>query len=499
MSTLTAPANPLLPRWTPGLAGGNGAAASAPQQFGVAVLMFYLFVMLGRWPEIIAIHLGSSYSIVLVSTIACVVFAVLTGVFRPLLSTKFTLFFLALHGWFLFTVPFSSWRYGSVKQLQNYAECAPMFFFIAVLIQNEKQLRSAFWAVCAAMLGALVYTMTFGFARDESYARVAIDLGRFGNPNDLALFLMMGIPFWLYLAVSSRFHVVLRLLAGAEILVSIFQILRTGSRGAVVTLGLLAITLFFVASLANKAKLALVVLGTIFIVVPFIPSSVRTRLGSLVGGQDDVSAASSSTSRLDLLLESLRVTAQHPVFGVGIGVYSEAVGGMAAKEGVFKPKQQVPHNTFTTISAETGIPGALFYIASLFSAGAGVVRARRIARSMPGMSDLALQAGCILLAFSIFVLNNLFFSITGDVLLYLTCGLCVACLAVTEAQNRSLSFARSQQQQPEPQQQQPAPARAVPLARPAKTPRFGQPGAEPLQGGSSQYGDVPWARPPRRS
>lgn len=523
MATAGLPASPLSPRWDPAL---HQPVLSLPQHFGIIALMAYIFVLLVRLPEILAIHFGSSFSVVLSATIFAFVSALLSGNFQALTQSRLTLFYVLLHGWFAFTIPFSTWRFGSFNALRVMGQSAGMYFFISLLVRTERHLRLAAWAICASTLGVLVYTTAFARFDSETYARISIGLGRFGNPNDLALFLMMGIPFWMYVAVSRRYHVVIRFLAGLEIAASVLQCLRTGSRGALLTLILVAVVLFLTVSIANKARIALLVVSVAFLAITLVPDSVQNRLASVVDTTRDQSAAQSSAGRMALLVESLNITASHPVFGVGLGVYVDAVRGLSEAAGRFKPWQQVPHNTFTTISAETGVLGLIFYLGCLISAWQAVWRARKMALRIPGMEDLGLLCGCVGLAFLIFVWNNLFFSLTGDVLFYMTCGMCMAAYVVTMERNRAYltsvaatgrtsahgasaggGGAEQQQQQEDPG------APSYPWLEPAATsssrrsrvgsattaaPDEPTATAKPGDDTTGQYGDAPWARSPRR-
>ena len=522
MATAGLPASPLSPRWDPAL---HQPVLSLPQHFGIIALMAYIFVLLVRLPEILAIHFGSSFSVVLGATILAFLSALLSGNIRAVALYRLTLFYLLLHGWFAFTIPFSAWRFGSFSALRVMGQSAGMYVFISLLVRTERHLRLAAWSICASTLGVLVYTTAFSRFDSETYARISTGLGRFGNPNDLALFLMMGIPFWMYVAVSPRYHMVIRFFAGVEIAASVLQCLRTGSRGALLTLILLAVVLFLTVSIANKAKIALLAVSVVFLALTVVPDSVQNRLASVVDSTRDQSAAQSSEGRMSLLVESLNITARHPLFGVGLGVYVDAVRGLSEAAGQFKPSQQVPHNTFTTISAETGVLGLIFYLGCLISAWQAVWRARKMALRIPGLEDLGLLCGCIGLAFLIFTWNNLFFSLTGDVLFYMTCGMCMAAYVVTVERNSAYlasKAATGRTSAPdasaggvaEEQQQEDSSAPSYPWLEPAATSSLrrskvgsattaaaaDEPAASPKPGDDStgQYGDVPWARSPRR-
>jgi len=491
MASFTVSANPLA---APGRSLDERLFLNGPQRFGIYVLVFYLFVVLTRLPEILSIHVGHNGSIVLISTLAALALVVLSGSFQNLGASRLTIYLVLMHLWICLTVPFSLWRGGSIQTLRMLLQVAPMYVFIGLLIRGERQFRLALGSVAASTLFILAYTMIVAVPEDGD-SRLATLKGRFGNSNDLALFLLIGLPFWIYFAVSPRFHIVWRLIAGIEIGVSLFQILRTGSRGGLITVLVLGVVLFFISSAANKLRIAVLAVATILISVPLVPDSVRNRLASLTDSSVDESASGSATARMNLLLESIRVTARYPLFGAGLGMYTDAAAEMSLAEGSMKLRQ-VPHNTFTSISAETGLPGLLFYLLCLGAGTHAVVRARRLARAIPGMQDYALMCGCLLLTLGIFVLNNFFFSLPGDLLFYLVCGLCLASLAV--AQEKYSLYHASLVAVPaattKPASSGPAVEAAAPVGRSSRTAGGAASAGKP----GSQYGDVPWARSPRR-
>ena len=511
MATAVPPATPLSPHWDPAL---HQPVLSLPQHFGIVALVAYLFVLLVRLPEILSIHLGSSYSVVLISTVVTFLCAAISGQFRTLTLSRLTLFYVLLHLWFTFTVPFSAWRFGSFTALRGIAQCAGMYLFIALLVRTERHLRLAAWSVCASTLGVLVYTALFARFEREEYERISTGLGRFGNSNDLALFLLMGMPFWMYVAASKRYNAAIRIFAALEIAASVLQCLRTGSRGALLTLILLAAVLFFVVSIANKARILVLAVGVALLAATVVPDSVRNRLASVLDSSRDQSAAQSSTGRMLLLKESLEITARRPIFGVGLGVYVDAVRGITEAEGQRRAFQQVPHNTYTTISAETGVPGLLLYLGCLVTAWLAVWRARSITLRIPRMDDLSLLCGCIALSLLVFAWNNFFFSLTGDVFFYMSCGMCMAAYAVAVERKQAYRVATAvpagtgavgagPAADATPEQTGDAETTSYPWLQTAAASgsrRMApvQPDPAAATDSTGQYGDVPWARNPRR-
>jgi putative inorganic carbon (HCO3(-)) transporter len=70
---------------------------------------------------------------------------------------------------------------------------------------------------------------------------------------------------------------------------------------------------------------------------------------------------------LSLLYSGLKLTARHPIFGVGPGNFPTAHWSEALAEGT-RVGWNVTHNTYLQLSSETGIPGLLLFVAFLFNA-----------------------------------------------------------------------------------------------------------------------------------
>jgi O-antigen ligase len=77
----------------------------------------------------------------------------------------------------------------------------------------------------------------------------------------------------------------------------------------------------------------------------------------------EASATSSTQSRRELLRKSIKFTLQHPLFGVGPGMFTVAEDADARANGKRKGTWQGTHNSYTQVSSELGIPGALAYVA----------------------------------------------------------------------------------------------------------------------------------------
>jgi len=98
----------------------------------------------------------------------------------------------------------------------------------------------------------------------------------------------------------------------------------------------------------------LIVIGgflAILLLPVLIPSHYGTRLVGIFNPSVDPLDLGSAAARKELLKESIQITATHPLFGIG-------PGNFASETRLW----HVTHNTYTQLSAETGLPGLILFL-----------------------------------------------------------------------------------------------------------------------------------------
>jgi O-antigen ligase len=158
-------------------------------------------------------------------------------------------------------------------------------------------------------------------------------------------------------AFSATRNMFLRLIFLGATGLALFQILRTGSRGAF--LGLLCCLAigFLAGNMKTRSSLLFIAPIAALILVIFVPQSSMERLTSITGGNGE--AEQSYDARRYLLQRSIDITFEHPILGVGAGQFSSVEGAQADAEGHHHAHWQETHNTFTEVSSEVGIPALL--------------------------------------------------------------------------------------------------------------------------------------------
>ena len=127
----------------------------------------------------------------------------------------------------------------------------------------------------------------------------------------------------------------------------------------------------------RKAVVALAVVATVLVAVGFAAESVRSEL------RRDVDRVTSG--RYDLVRNGVRIAADHPASGVGLGGFEVAYAERTGLTGD-EPRQAASHTTPVTVAAETGLPG-LALLAWLVVLPL-VLGFRRASRSFAGRASL---------------------------------------------------------------------------------------------------------------
>jgi O-antigen ligase len=194
----------------------------------------------------------------------------------------------------------------------------------------------------------------------------------------------------------------------------------------------LAVSFLFILFKASaKQRLAgLVVAVTLAISAPlFLKGNTAERLGTLFGGQHE-EAAESGAARSYLLKLSVIYTFQHPIFGVGLGQFSNYEGAVSQSEGK-RGNWHETHNAFTEVSSECGIAAFIFFTLGIGSAMMSVNRTYRRARK-EGYPEIANACFCYLLSMVGYMVSIFFLANAFRFYLPLMIGLAIALSAAAE-------------------------------------------------------------------
>jgi len=259
-----------------------------------------------------------------------------------------------------------------------------MAWVLLVNLIDTKRRAITFQVLIALMIGGLAtYAIAgklFGFSLMESRAGF---VGLLGNPNDLALTLLMAVPFCVEATLSCRSGK--RYLFLAIGVLAVIGIFTTQSRGAI--LGLAAGAYVMMRTRTRSQLVA--VFGVVVVAAAlFVLSGVSDR-ATFVTYTDSRSGQStyidtSSRGRLDAWYAGARMLAYNPLTGVGLNQVTENFGVYAVNPADWR--NVTSHNAFVECAAETGLIGifgfCMLWLTSLLSN-------RKLTQRIPGdASDL---------------------------------------------------------------------------------------------------------------
>jgi len=236
-----------------------------------------------------------------------------------------------------------------------YIKAVVIFIVLVNVVRTHKRLMGLMWLsflIAVYLSFAALDLYLKGEFKVEEY-RVGVDVGgMFGNPNEMAMHLVMMTPLVVALGIAAK-STLLRWTYFAMAFVFVAANMVTFSRGGF--LGLIAAGVVLAWKVGRKQRLnvtvASVVIGGIALIAA--PGNYGLRMLSiLIPGLDPVG---SSDQRRDLLERSLLVTARNP-WGIGIGNFP-----------IVGIRNLQSHNAFTQVSAELGILGLIAYLVFMIS------------------------------------------------------------------------------------------------------------------------------------
>lgn len=398
---------------------------------GIFTLLIFIFLDVSRIMDISFYYLH----VPLISSVATLFVALFSGCWVNSVKTRVGRLYGVMAVLLVAGTPFSLWRSGSLAVItHSWLRSVLVSMLVLSLAITYKDCVYTMNAIACAVLLAAVSGLRAGTLSMDG--RLAV--GRYGdlaNPNYFAFVLMLGVPlWWCYMSCGGPgVGRIIRCVIGAGATVTILAcFLRTGSRGGLIALIVMLFIAFLRASITSKAILLVALTVGACVVVVALPKTMRDRYFMVfsvhtgdfstmdVVRMSDM-ATSSSEQRLHLLLASLKVTLQHPLFGVGPGNFTGAENTMAVDAGLRKGAWRGTHNTYTQLSSECGIPVLIVFLVLLGGSirSLSSVRKRVAEDARPIAADIgrsALAVEMLLWGSSVFML---FAHVGYDVPIYL--------------------------------------------------------------------------------
>jgi O-antigen ligase len=401
------------------------------QGLGFTVLLCFLFMAFSRIFDmyLTRFHLPGISERLMAGVV------IVSGAFWRPFQTSIGKRLLWFTGWMLLGVPFSVWRANSLGMLTTqWWPGLIVFASVAGLITDFGQYRRCVTVLAFAIFALSLFCLHFGSM--ETGRLWMANRSRFANPNEMAQAMLIGIPFWL--AISKRSSSLIgKLAAVIVLLVMAYIIAKTGSRGALISFGVLYLVLIYHASAVGRAGLMLVAGLALCSAVAFLPSALKDRYKTIFSGDKPeveqvdeshllVSAVTSTESREHLLRQSLILTATHPIFGVGVAQFPVAENTLAISQGLSKGSWLGTHNTYMQVACETGIPGAFLFISILLLCLKKTHSLYTATRDQLDLRDISTQAEALFLALVCLAITDVSIHAAYTMLLAVLAGMTIA-------------------------------------------------------------------------
>jgi putative inorganic carbon (hco3(-)) transporter len=246
-------------------------------------------------------------------------------------------------------IPFAIWRGGSFGVVVfGFSEIVILTVVLALCLDTVKQLRKLIFVQAAGI--SVVSAVSLIADRVSSGRIEGVIGGIFENPNDLAVGVAMAFPLCFMFLLRAR-GIARKLLWTVALLAMVRTVLATYSRSGFIALAGAVLVILYEFGIRRKRPQLFAYVGVaIALFVVFTgPANYGERISTILDPNSDPTG--SAQQRRELLITSLKITARHPVFGVGPGNFEIA-------SGVWRGS----HNTYTQLSAEGGVPALILFL-----------------------------------------------------------------------------------------------------------------------------------------
>lgn len=277
--------------------------------------------------------------------------------------TGLTVLWMALITWmtittFLALVPETAWT-----QWEKVIKIQIMAFVTLIVINNRERLQWLIWAITLSIGFFGVKGGIFSLATMGQYRVWGPPESFIADNNTLALALVMILPLWQYLRLATKQRWVQLATLGAMV-VSVFAIIASYSRGAFLAIAAIALMLLW----RSRGRALMLAFGVIMIpvVMQFMPEEYFERLGTIRTYEQDASAM----GRINAWHFAWNLAGDRPIVGGGFDAFDPELFKHYAPNPLI---YQDAHSIYFEILGEQGFVGlALFlglFVATFRTAG----------------------------------------------------------------------------------------------------------------------------------
>ncbi len=276
----------------------------------------------------------------------------------------------------LLAAVFARERGPALREVVNWAVLLALLFVATDELGNRRDRRASLSLAIAAVVAVtgVAAMLQFGGVLPSRFRwghGVVRATAGFGWPNELGMFMALGVPFAVYALATSRGWAA-RALALAGLAATLAGLGATFSRGSWAAVLVGSIPLVFVGRGRLVARIGL---GAGLALLLANAASHGAILSRVTSTEDDWVVG----QRLALTLSGLQMFREHPLFGVGPGGFGDSLEGFAARIPQLWDLTGSAQNAYVQFAAEMGILGLLAYAGLLVACGRRALRRARAA------------------------------------------------------------------------------------------------------------------------
>jgi O-antigen ligase len=280
------------------------------------------------------------------------------------------------------------WRGGALRTTLAFSKVVLIIMVMAIAVTSLPRLRRLIFVqtLCVALVAIISIKESHLVAGRLEGALNGI----YQNPNDLAISIVLTLPFCLMFLLNSSDVFRKVAWAGASLLM-VYALFRTGSRAGLLAL-IVATGLCLWEFGVKGRRSSLLVFGAAAIMLLFLFAGARVmrRFSNTTEYNGDAADYQSAQLRKGLLIKSLKVTLEHPLFGIGPGNFQVISGAW-----------QETHDVYTEFSAEGGLPALVLFLTMYWSALTQLGEVRRLTVRRPELNMPAAASRAGLIAFAV--------------------------------------------------------------------------------------------------
>ena len=318
---------------------------------------------------------------------------------------------------FLASVLSPVWRNGAVQVTVDFAKVLVIVIAMAMAVNTSRRLRLLVITQAASV--AVIAVVVVLKERLLAGRLEGVLGGNYSNPNDLALAIVISLPLCLALLFLAR-NRFWKAAWGLALLMMVYAVLRTGSRGGFLSLLIVAVVCLWEFAIRGRRRylLVLTVVGGV-ILWQLSGGMLSARLkGTFNPEEDTASSYGSAQAREQVFWRSIGVTIERPLFGIGPGNFQ-----------VLSGKWAETHNSFTQMSSEAGVPAVILYGLILWLGFKNVRASKRFGRRQKESSVLARAFQASMAGY---VVGSLFASVAYQMFPYFLVAYTTALLSITK-------------------------------------------------------------------